>query len=123
MLTKRFHWHGVWMADNLSVKDCRVDWAEVRRDSVVLITASEYGRQDAPKGTLERFVGSARIKIACVAPQDGYVLFRIIVDWPGGGGGAFPFDLGLPAHAPLPVVTDITLLDGPVVAVLHEQVG
>jgi Papain-like cysteine protease AvrRpt2 len=72
------------------------NWPAIDQDSVVLITASEYNSERV------RFVGAASVTVENVAPHgppfdpNHGVTFVVNVDW----------------GTPLPIVTDITLLDG-----------
>lgn len=72
-----------------------VEWAEINSRSVVVVTVTEWTpgpivvTDDEP-----RWVGDANIWIAGVAPRDGGVRVAVTIDW----------------HAPLGLVTDVTLL-------------
>ena len=71
------------------------NWPAIDRDSVVVITASEYNNQRV------RFIGAASITVANIAPHgppydpNHGVTFVVNVDW----------------ASPLNIVTDITVLD------------
>jgi hypothetical protein len=82
------------------------NWGLIDHDSVVLVTAAEY-QVSAPVTSEHRFIGAASITVENVAPHgppfdpNHGVTFVVKVDWPN----------------PLPIVTDITVLDNPPVAV------
>jgi hypothetical protein len=73
----------------------------ITRDSVVLISASEYVPAGPDPAHWPRFVGSANISVDNVSPHgppddpNHGVTFVVIVDW----------------RSPLYIVTDITVLD------------
>jgi hypothetical protein len=90
-----------------------VNWSAISANSVVLITASEYapnGPEDSD-GSAQRWCGDANIRVANVTPHgppsdaNRGVTFVVEIDWAD----------------PLPIVTDITLLDAPPIDV--EYVG
>jgi hypothetical protein len=61
-----------------------VNWGYIRRDSVVVISASEYampGRPVFQGETLDRFVGDAGISVENVSPFDGGVTFYVNIAW------------------------------------------
>ncbi len=70
------------------------DWNIIRRDSVVVITASE-GRPPINTLAPQRYVGDAPFTVMNIAPYDGGVIFAVRIDWP---------------H-PLDLWTDITVFD------------
>ncbi len=82
------------------------NWPIINHDSVVLITASEYAVATPPSDE-HRFIGSASITVENIAPHgppfdpNHGVTFVVNVDW----------------GTPLPVVTDITVLDAPPIQV------
>ena len=84
------------------------NWGAINHDSVVLIAAAEYVTTTPPSSE-HRFVGSASITVENIAPHgppydnNHGVTFVVNVDW----------------GAPLPIVTDITVLDGPPVQVIY----
>ncbi|MEA2932007.1 MAG: hypothetical protein QOI56_792 [Actinomycetota bacterium] len=83
------------------------NWNAINHDSVVLITASEYLVHGPDPRHSPRFVGSANITVENVSPHgppfdpNHGVTFLVNVEW------------GSPLH----VVTDITVLDQPPVAI------
>jgi hypothetical protein len=77
------------------------NWGAIDRDSVVLVSASEYSPNTGDPKRSPRFVGAANLKVSNVAPHgppndpNHGVTFVVTSDW----------------GAPLHVVTDITVLD------------
>jgi hypothetical protein len=77
------------------------NWDAIDQGSVVLVTASEFALSKPNEhiaGTDQtRFVGAANVWVSGIAPHSGPggVTFALNVDW----------------GEPIPVVTDITLLD------------
>lgn len=55
-------------------------WSVIRRDSVVVITASE-GDLPVTTQVAARFVGDANFTVSNVAPHDGGVTFVVNIDW------------------------------------------
>lgn len=82
------------------------NWDAINQDSVVLITAAEYVVTHPPSNE-HRFIGDASITVENIAPHgppfdDNHgVTFVVNVDW----------------KEPLPIVTDITVLDEPPIEV------
>ena len=78
------------------------NWGAINQDSVVIVTAAEYG-VTAPPTNEHRFVGAASITVQNIVPHgppfdpNHGVTFVVNIDWP----------------SPLTIVTDITLLDNP----------
>jgi len=76
------------------------NWNAISHDSVVIVTAAEYAIS-APATSEHRFVGAANITVENVAPHgppfdpNHGVTFVVNIDWP----------------SPLPIATDITVLD------------
>lgn len=76
------------------------NWGAINHDSVVLISAAEYVTA-VPSSNEHRFIGAASITVENIAPHgppfdpNHGVTFVVNVDW----------------GAPLPIVTDITVLD------------
>jgi hypothetical protein len=105
--TIRVHWD--------SFKGRRVlnfNWGAINKESVVIVTASEYHGKGQPlfQGESDpRFVGAAAVRVDDIAPHgppsdpNEGVTFAVTVDWPD----------------PLPIVTDITVLDNPPVEVQY----
>lgn len=87
------------------------NWDAIEHDSVVAITAAEFGPNNQDPSHSPRFVGDATITVENVSPHgppfdpNHGVTFVVNVDWP----------------APLNVVTDITLLDAPPVDIEYEK--
>jgi hypothetical protein len=81
------------------------NWNAIDHDSTVIITASEYALDIHAPNTSPRFVGSADIEVRNISPHsppydpNHGVTFVVHVDWP----------------TPLDIVTDITVLDKPIV--------
>jgi hypothetical protein len=94
----------------------RVGWNAINRNSAVAVTASECLLR--PDGSIEQFIGDARLRVECIAPYDGGMEFVIMVNWQGPGPG-FPVDYGLPSHLPLKAIADVTVLDDPIE--VHHQ--
>ena len=82
------------------------NWPAINQDSVVLISAAEY-QTSTPASNEHRFIGAASITVSNIAPHgppfdpNHGVTFVVNVDW----------------GSPLPIVTDITVLDGPPIEV------
>ena len=82
------------------------NWPLINHDSVVLITAAEY-QTTTPPSNEHRFIGAANISFENIAPHgppfdpNHGVTFVVKVDW----------------GSPLPIVTDITVLDNPPIEV------
>jgi hypothetical protein len=78
------------------------NWDAINHDSVVLISAAEYVTSTPPSNE-HRFIGAASITVENIAPHgppydnNHGVTFVVNVDW----------------GTPLPIVTDITVLDPP----------
>lgn len=78
------------------------NWGAINHDSVVLISAAEYVVTHPPSNE-RKFIGSASITVENIAPHgppfdpNHGVTFVLDVDW----------------KTPLPIVTDITVLDEP----------
>lgn len=76
------------------------NWPVINHDSVVLVTAAEYVVAQPPSSE-HRFIGAASITVENIAPHgppfdpNHGVTFVVNVDW----------------GSPLPIVTDITVLD------------
>jgi hypothetical protein len=76
------------------------NWNEGRitKESVVVITASEYGSLGHPpfqNESMRRFVGAADIEVHNISPSDGRVTFVLEIKW----------------EEPLYIMTDITILN------------
>src|SRR5688500_13260525 len=71
-----------------------VNWSAIRRDSVVVVTASE-GIEPITTVEPRRFVADADFTVRNVAPRDGAVTFIVTIDW----------------GEPLNLYTDITVFD------------
>lgn len=82
------------------------NWGDINHDSVVLITAAEYVIT-TPANNEHRFIGAASITVENIAPHgppfdpNHGVTFVVNIGW----------------GSPLPIVTDITVLDSPPVEV------
>ena len=82
------------------------NWPIINQDSVVIITAAEYTKQNPPSDDY-RFIGDANITVSNIAPHgppydpNHGVTFIVNIEWNG----------------PVNVVTDITVLDNPPVEV------
>ena len=88
-------------------KALNFNWSAIDRNSTVIITASQWradppGRQ-ADDGDQQRFVGAATIRVSNVAPQGP----------PSDPHHGVTFVVEVESVEALPVVTDITVLDGP----------
>lgn len=87
------------------------NWDAINRDSVVLITASEYSPAGADPNQWPRFIGSANISVDNISPHgppddpNHGVTFIVTVDW----------------DSPLHIVTDITVLDQAPVDIMVQQ--
>ena len=88
------------------------NWPAVNSESVVVVTASEYRAKGQPlfQGESDpRFVGAATVRVDNVAPHgppgdpNNGIGFVVTVEWP----------------SPVPIVTDITVLDSQVVEVQY----
>jgi hypothetical protein len=96
MQTCRQYWWGLQGRNELNF-----NWDAIDHDSVVLISASEYGPDDGDPPHSPRFVGDATIRVRNVSPHgppfdpNHGVTFVVTVDW----------------DEPLHVVTDISVLD------------
>jgi hypothetical protein len=85
----RYYWgrrHGTLSLD--------FTWDAIRRDSVVVITASE-GHPPITTNAPERFVAAAPFIVMNVAPRDGGVVFGVRIEW----------------DEPIGLWTDITVFD------------
>jgi hypothetical protein len=74
-------------------------WLPIHRDSIVLISASEY-RQIGVQGdtpVIDRFLGDAPISINNIAPEEGVVNFYITIDY----------------KTPIDVAVDFVIIDPP----------
>jgi hypothetical protein len=74
---------------------CRLDDGDISSQSVVLVTASQ-GDHANTGASPARFVGDAPFTVSNIAPFDGGVEFRVIIDW----------------KDPLPLWTDVVIMDG-----------
>ena len=90
-MAKVFRW---FLGDFRGDVTCTFNSGAINHQSVVLVTASEGDRGDSTASP-KRFVGSAHIRVENIAPFDGGVVFRVIIDW----------------ENPLPVWTDIFVAD------------
>jgi hypothetical protein len=77
------------------------NWDAINGDSVVDVSASEYHRPETSPESAYRLIGDAPIRVGSIAPHSnpGGVTFVVEVDW----------------DDPLPIATDITVMDPPVV--------
>jgi hypothetical protein len=88
------HWRHFWGPQHTSKFD--FTWDIIRRDSSVVITASEGPPPDG--GPPNRFVGNAHFQVSSVAPREGGVTFWVIIGDAGGferGFNLWPDDLNL----------------------------
>jgi hypothetical protein len=74
-------------------------WPPIHRDSIVLISASEYRTNGIEAGVpvIDRYIGDAEIRIGGIAPEEGVVHFVVTVDW----------------KSPLDIAVDFVVLDPP----------
>jgi hypothetical protein len=74
-------------------------WPPIHRDSIVLISASEYRTLGIQGGTpvIDRYLGDAEVIVSNIAPEEGIVSFYITVDW----------------KAPLNIAVDFVIIDPP----------
>lgn len=104
--TVRQYWWNVQGRTSLNF-----NWDVINHDSVVLVTASEYVVDDANPAGSRRFIGNATISVDNISPHgppydpNHGVTFVVNVEW------------GSPLH----VVTDITVMDGPPVAIENQS--
>jgi hypothetical protein len=73
---------------------CTFTSTSIRGLSTVLVTVSEGGEANTTNPNF-RFVGNANIRVENIAPTFGQVVFIVSVDW----------------FEPLPIYTDIVILD------------
>jgi hypothetical protein len=71
------------VGDYISATKLTLTWSPIHRDSMVLISASEYRQIGMQSGTpiIDRFLGDAPISISNIAPEEGMVSFYITIDW------------------------------------------
>jgi hypothetical protein len=86
--------HIYWGRQNGRVK-CQVLADFISPMSVVLVAASEGDAEENSTNPNFRFVGDANIRVENISPTQGAVWFVVSVDWP----------------EPLPIYTDIVILD------------
>jgi hypothetical protein len=86
-----------------------MDWGAIERESVVIVTASEYRAKGQPLFVGEsdpRFVGAATVRVDNISPRwDGGVAFVVTVDW----------------QEPIPIVVDVTVLDAKPILVQFQN--
>jgi hypothetical protein len=87
----------VFWGHHNGIKRYQLNWRPVKKESVVLISASEGPPPDPQAFVMipNKFVGDAVFKVENIAPDTGMVVFVIQIDWP----------------EPLPLWTDVTLFD------------
>jgi hypothetical protein len=87
------------VGDYIGATKLTLTWLPIHRDSIVLISASEY-RQIGVQGdtpVIDRFLGDAPISINNVAPEEGVVNFYITIDY----------------KTPIDVAVDFVIIDPP----------
>jgi hypothetical protein len=97
---------GTFSTDYVNQTIFRVTWPAIRSTSIVLMSASECSREDKRAFTpaFDRFVGDAPITVQNIASQEGFVDFRINVEW----------------EQPIDVAVDIVVLDPPTLMVVVD---
>jgi hypothetical protein len=77
------------------------NWPAIRGNSVVLVTACEYTPAEGPQFPdmdHERMVGAANVWVSNIAPHEG-------------GAAGVTFVVNVDSDHPIPIATDITVLD------------
>jgi hypothetical protein len=87
------------VGDYIGATKLTLTWLPIHRNSIVLISASEY-RQIGVQGdtpVIDRFLGDAPISINNIAPEEGVVNFYITIDY----------------KTPIDVAADFVIIDPP----------
>ncbi|MFF7995041.1 hypothetical protein ACFZDG_35385 [Kitasatospora xanthocidica] len=83
-------WRGWWTwTPGNGTFNLQIPWNVIGVDSTVIVTASEINSAGA------RFVGAAPFQVSSIAPGNGVVTFKISIGW----------------NSPLPMRTDVTVLN------------